>query len=90
MLVANVDASSLTSDKAEVRKSRPEAEEELRSVDLAREDSEPVEGRRRGCERFIVVGTVWIGDSRLAEIWSTRLLTRCTSYVKLISQIKFV
>jgi hypothetical protein len=52
-LLANVAASSFSSDKAGCRKSSPEGEEVLRSVDRARDEREPVEGLRRGWERFI-------------------------------------
>lgn len=55
MLEARVEASSFNSDNAGCKKSKPDGEVVLRSVDLARDESEPVEGRRKGCERFIVV-----------------------------------
>jgi len=55
-LEARVEASSFNSDNAGCKKSKPDGEVVLRSVDLARDEREPVDGRRKGCERFIVVG----------------------------------
>lgn len=65
MFEAKVEASSFNSDKAGCKKSKPDGEAVFLSVERARDDREPVEGRRKGCERFIVVDKLgcglWVG-----------------------------